>query len=287
MFKIISFKELSVVAFILCILMLTGTALNLASPYVNAVSAYTVCVPIVMYHQISNNANILGDYVITPELLENDFTYLKDNGFTPVSFKQLKNFTEQGIALPQKPILITFDDGERTFLTKVVPLLEKYGFPANVNVIGSLIELYTENGETDDRYAYLNEDDIKALSENPLVELGCHTYNLHSLSNRRGMGQMQGEKDVLYQKVITEDIQLFKSYFKNITGQETNILAYPYGIKSNKLEEIVNDFGFSVTLTCRESVNELSHGSSLLNLGRFNRPYKESTENFFNRILTD
>ncbi len=286
MFKILSFKQLSAVAFILCFLMLTGTALNVAAPYVSAISNDTVSVPIIMYHQISNNSNILGDYVITPELLEMDFDYLKKNGFTPVSFKQLKNFTEQGVALPKNPIVITFDDGERTFLTKVVPLLEKYGFSANVNIIGSLVKLYTESGETDDRYAYLNEDDVKALCENPLVELGCHTYDLHSLSNRRGMGQMQYEKDVLYQKVITEDIQLFNTYFKKITGKETNILAYPYGIKNNKLEEMVSDMGFSVTLTCREGVNELSHGSSLLNLGRFNRPYSETTEDFFNRILT-
>ncbi len=287
MFKIISFKQLSVVAIILCLLMLTGTALNIAAPYVNATSKDTVTVPIVMYHQISDNPNILGDYAIPSSVLEADFLYLKEKGYNPISFKELRNYTEGGVDLPENPIVITFDDGERTFLTKVVPLLEKYKYPANVNVIGSLVKLYTENGETNDSYAYLNEDDIRLLAEHSLVELGCHTYDLHSLSGRRGMGQMEREKDILYQKVITEDIQLFNSYFKDITGKSTYILAYPYGIKSNKLEDMISQMGFQVTLSCREAVNRLTYGSSLLNLGRFNRPYKLSTEDFFNRILTN
>ncbi len=63
------------------------------------------------------------------------------------------------------------------------------------------------------------------------------------------------------------------------------IMAYPYGIKNKTLEEIVKSQGFSVTLSCRESVNKISVGDNLYNLGRFNRPYKYSTNTFFTEIL--
>ena len=48
--------------------------------------------------------------------------------------------------MPQNPIVITFDDGERSFITKVLPLIEKYNYPTNMNLVGALVELYSKNG---------------------------------------------------------------------------------------------------------------------------------------------
>ncbi len=285
MFQIITFKQLGIVAVVLCVLMLSGAVLNIAAPYTSVFASSKISLPIIMYHQISENPNVLGDYAITLSQLEEDFSFLKENGYNPISFNQLRNYVSKGIKLPKKPIVITFDDGERTFITKAVPLLEKYKFPANVNIIGSLTKLYSENGETDDRYAYLNEKDVLELSRNSLVEIGYHTYDLHSLSDRRGMGKLQNEKEVLYEKVINNDIELFNKYFKDITGQSLFIMAYPYGIKNNTLEEIIENSNFTVSLSCREALNEIYEGCSLYNLARFNRPHEESTENFFGRIL--
>ena len=105
-----------------------------------------------MYHQISENKAIWGDYVIPLSVLEEDFRYMKNHNINPISFEQLSLYTEKGERLPQNPIIITFDDGERSFITKVLPLLEEYKYPANMNLVGSLVELYTKNGE---RYSSL------------------------------------------------------------------------------------------------------------------------------------
>ncbi len=241
-------------------------------------------IPIIMYHQISENKSIWGDYVIPLSVLEEDFKYIKNHNINPISFQQLQLYVEKGERLPENPIIITFDDGERSFLTKVLPLLEEYKFPANVNLVGSLVELYTKNGDTDDRYAYLNEADIKILAKNELVSLGCHSYNLHSLSGRRGMGKIYGESEEEYKKLICEDIEKFNDIFESITGSKTKIMAYPYGIKNETLKTIVREKGFKITLTCREEVNRLSVGSRPEELGRFNRPYGKSSESFFHKI---
>lgn len=284
MFKILTFKQLSIIAFFVCLIMLLGAVLNMASPYVSAFSQNEISVPVIMYHQISENKSIWGDYVIPLSVLEEDFKYMKKNDINPVSFDDLCTFVEKGEKLPNNPIIITFDDGERSFLTKVLPLLEEYKFPANVNLVGSLVELYTENGDTDDRYAYLNAEDVKILSKNKLVTLGCHSYNLHSLSNRRGMGKIYGESETDYKNLINDDIEKFNALYKDITGESTDIIAYPYGIKNETLEEIAEEKGFKISLTCREEVNTLKVGGGLENLGRFNRPYGKTSESFFQKI---
>ena len=240
---------------------------------------------IIMYHQISENSSLWGDYVIPEKLLDSDFKYLKDNGYTPIKIKDLIDFTEGKKLLPQKPVIITFDDGQRSFLTKVLPLLEKYNFPANTNIVGSLVDLYTENGETDDRYAYLNWNDIKILSEHPLVEIGHHSYNFHSLGLRRGMGKIYGESNSAYTEIIKTDIKTLNDKLILNVGFVPYIMAYPYGIKNKTLEEIVKSEGFSVTLSCRECINKISVGDELFDLGRFNRPYKYSTNTFFTEII--
>ena len=285
MFRIFSRKHVIITAVILCLGFLFGSLVNVAAPEIAASAKAGVTVPIIMYHQVCTDSSVLGDYAITPRILREDFEYMKANGITPVSFAQLISFVKSGGTLPQNPIVLTFDDGERSFLTKVLPLLKEYNYPANVNIVGSLVELYTQNGDTDDRYAYLNEDDIRLLSQESLVELGYHSYNLHSLSNRRGMGRIYGESDEAYTRLITEDIECFTTLFKSLTNESPFIAAYPYGIRNDTLQGILEASKFTVTLTCRESTNTLTVGGDLLELGRFNRPYRASTKAFFENIF--
>lgn len=284
MFRIFSFKQLAIISFFLCLIMLLGALLNTISPYVEVFSKNQIKVPIIMYHQISENKAIWGDYVIPISVLKEDFRYMKNHNIEPISFEQLRLYVEKGELLPENPVIITFDDGERSFITRVLPLLEEYNYPANMNLVGSLVELYTRNGDTDDRYAYLNESDIKKLCENKLVTLGCHSYNLHSLSVRRGMSKIYGESEEEYKKLIYDDIEKFSTEYTRITGEETKIIAYPYGIKNDTLKAIVREEGFTITLTCREEVNKLYVGAKLEDLGRFNRPYGKSSKSFFEKI---
>lgn len=286
MYKIITFRTLSIISVIICILMIFSSVTNTFLPVLAVFKEKQKEVLIIMYHQISENSSLWGDYVIPEKLLVSDFEYLKNNGFTAVKIKDLIDFTNGTKDLPEKSVVITFDDGQRSFLTKVVPLLEKYNFPANVNIVGSLIDLYTENGETDDRYAYLNWNDLKILSQHPLVEIGHHSYNFHSLGLRRGMGKIYGESNSAYSEIIKTDIETLNNKLLSNIGFVPFIMAYPYGIKNKTLEEIVKSEGFSVTLSCRESVNKISVGDELFDLGRFNRPYKYSTNTFFTEIAT-
>ncbi len=286
MYKILTFKTLVLTSAIICFAMIFSAISNTFLPVISIFKEKQHEVLILMYHQVSENSSLWGDYVIPISLLKEDFEYLKNNNYTPIKIKDILDFTKGTKELPEKSVVITFDDGQRSFLTKVVPLLEEYNYPAVVNIVGALTDLYTENGETNDKYAYLNWNDIKTLAENPLVEIGHHSYNFHSLGYRRGMGKIYGESNSSYSEIIKTDIEKLNEKFLSNIGERPYILAYPYGIRNDTLLEIVKDENFSVTLSCRESINKISVGDELFELGRFNRPYGKSSNTFFENIIT-
>lgn len=281
MFAVFTYKRLAVMVIAVCALLIIGAVLSAFSPVATVMKSGEKRLMVIMYHQISENKKLWGKYVLPESVLEEDFLYMKENGYTPVSIDELLLFADGKWTLPEKPVLITFDDGQRSFLTKVVPLLEKYKYPAVVSVVGSLIDLYTENGDTDDRYAYLNWDDISALSKCEYVELGNHSYNMHSLGERRGMGMIKGESTEDYLNIVEKDIDMLQNDIYEHTGIKMRVLAYPYGIRNDNLLELAKEKGFSVTLTCREITDILASGENLYELGRFNRPYGISSKSFF------
>ncbi len=285
MYKILTYKNIAVFSAVVSLVMIFTAISNTFLPVISVFSEEKQEVVILMYHQVSENSSLWGKSVIPLDVLKEDFEYLKNNGFNVVKIKDVLAFCNGEKDLPEKAVVITFDDGQRSFLTKVVPLLEEYNFPAVINVIGALVDLYSENGETDDRYAYLNWNDIKTLSENPLVEIGHHSYNFHSLGYRRGMGKIYGESNSAYLEIMKADIEMLNKKLLSNIGEVPYILAYPYGIKNDTLSELIKNEGFSVTLSCRESVNKLKKGEAVFELGRFNRAYGKSSHIFFSEII--
>lgn len=79
-----------------------------------------VCLPILMYHDITANPLEAGDYALTADQLEEDLRALKDNGWTPVSVSEVLRYVLEGGPLPDKPVLLVFDDGYRSFLTQAL-----------------------------------------------------------------------------------------------------------------------------------------------------------------------
>ena len=80
--------------------------------------------PVVMYHSILRDESRSGEYVITPQLLDSDIKYLHSNGFTTVSAAQVIDYAENGGLLPEKPVMLTFDDGCYNNLFYAVPILK-------------------------------------------------------------------------------------------------------------------------------------------------------------------
>ncbi|MBR1738650.1 MAG: polysaccharide deacetylase family protein, partial [Firmicutes bacterium] len=75
----------------------------------------TVELPIIMYHNITEKYDMTGKYAVMRTQFENDLKYIKENGYTTITAKELINYAENNGQLPEKPIMITFDDGYESF----------------------------------------------------------------------------------------------------------------------------------------------------------------------------
>ena len=93
--------------------------------------------------------------------------------------------------LPEKPVMITFDDGYYNNLIYVLPLLKKYDMKAVISIVGSFTERAQELNDQNPAYAHMIWADIKALAASGYVEIGSHSYALHSVDKGREGGTAQ------------------------------------------------------------------------------------------------
>ncbi len=246
-----------------------------------------VKLPIVMYHQISKSDKNLGDYVLSYESLESDFSYLKENGYSAITTQDLIDYVHHGKKLPDNPVMLTFDDGFESVNQYVLPLLKKYNLKAVVSVVGSFCDAFTEAPDNNVNYAYMNWDTIATLVKSPYIEIQNHTYDMHKrTAERNGVKIKKDETVDAFRAILSEDLLKLQNKISALTGYTPTAFTYPYGTVSDEGEKIIKDLGFSAAFTCLEKTNIISRGNpeKLFRLNRFNRPEGVSTEAFFDRI---
>ena len=104
----------------------------------------SVKLPVIMYHSLLKDEKLQNDYTVSPTLFENDLKYLAENGYTTVVVKDLTDYVYGKKSLPEKCIMLTFDDGYYNNYYYALPLLEKYNCKAVISPIASVSEKFTE-----------------------------------------------------------------------------------------------------------------------------------------------
>ncbi len=240
--------------------------------------------PIVMYHHISRNPRRLNDYVISVEEFENDLIFLKENGYHTISVRNLISWSRGESEMPEKPCMITLDDGFESTLSYAEPLLEKYGFTAVCAVIGSVCSRFAELDEHYPEVSNMSWQDAAQMAERGNIEIQCHTWKLHALSSRKGCARRYGESATQYDSVLRSDLQKFLDTARQNGVNLTMSIAYPYGEYGEQTNCIARSLGFKAAFNCTEKVNYLNRDpDALFELCRFNRPHGISSENFFTK----
>lgn len=240
--------------------------------------------PVLMYHSVLSGSVRTGEYVISPELLEDDLKYLSEHDYTAVSPRMIADYCQNGTPLPEKPILITFDDGHLNNLTYALPLLEKYDMRAVVSVVGAFTVQAEKENDPNPIYAYLTRDDIAALMDSGRFFIGCHTYNMHSLNGRKGASKNSGESAEEYTALFREDTDKWRELMGEDISSQAIVYAYPYGFSSEEGFPVLSDSGFEMILTCRERVSVLRRDQTekgdIITLDRYNRTGVVQTDKF-------
>lgn len=244
---------------------------------INAVSSssQTVCVPIIMYHQVKDNN--FGKDVISPYEFESDLKYLADNNYSTITMSQLIDYVYYGLELPKNPIILSFDDGYLSVYKYVFPLLKKYNMKIVLSIVGKSTDNFSKVFDDNINYASMTWNQIYEMDKSGLVEIQNHTYDLHKIRNGRyGCYQKQDESADHYETVITDDLTTLQEKIKEITHKIPTTFTYPYGKYNNKTENIIKKLGFKATLSCTYGVNLINQDpESLYGLKRICRSHNE------------
>lgn len=277
-------KMLLIMSLIFMLLMLCFGLLNVIS--VSSVQNGTE-LPIVMYHQLTKSESRAGKYVLTLGQFEKDLKFLKNKGYETVTVYQVIDYVKGNGELPEKPIMLTFDDGCETLYHYALPLLEEYGFTAVGFAVGALADSYSALDDHNLNYSCLDWDEIKEMCDGGIVDIQSHSYDLHkNTADRSGAKKKNGETLEQYSEFLSSDATKMKERMLKLAGKEPIAFAYPFGSYSEESADILKKCGIEMVLTCEERVNIIKKAGPecLFRLGRYNRPHGISSESFFEKM---
>ncbi len=270
--------------FLLFLLGVTGVSAAARS----AVAAKGISLPIVMYHGMLEEKNRQGVYVVSPELFESDLSYLKEHGYTAVVVQDLIDYVDSGKPLPEKPVMLTFDDGYYNNYLYAYPLAKKYGMKIVISPIGIYTDRDSLTEEDHALYSHITWDQIREMMDSGYVEFQNHSYNLHGTaqSGRLGAQKRKSESVGTYRALLEGDLSRMQREMTEQTGYTPTAFVYPYGIVSRESVPVVKSMGFQATMNCENRRNRITDDPDcLFGMGRFLRTTGVSSEKFFSRCL--
>lgn len=167
-------------------------------------------VPVLCYHQIrewtSSDSKTAKDVITPLATFRDQIKILADSGYTSILPDQLYNYLLYGDKLPEKPVMITFDDNDGTQYTAANPIMKEFGFKG----------VYFIMTVTIGRPRYMSKAQLKELSDEGNV-IASHTWDHHNVQKYQG------------EDWITQ-IEKPSKVLEEITGKKVEYFAYPFGL---------------------------------------------------------
>ncbi len=215
----------------------------------------TVEIPILLYHIVDDLLSEKEkDNCVTKESFEKQVKYLARKGYKAISLKELCDAFTGSTQLPEKPIIISFDDGYKDNYINAFPVLKDYGFTATIFIVTGLI------GSTN------IWDKDRGFPQRPLL-------SWHEIEHMKGYGisfeahthSHQHLTKVNEDRLILELVEN-KEIIENRLGGNCDFFAYPYGEFNNGVRKKVDELGFRAACSVRVGLNRT--GDDLLALKR-------------------
>lgn len=243
-------------------------------------AAQTADVAILMYHAFTENEAETTSVCTLASEFERQLSALRDAGYTSVGYADLIEFVNGKGKLPEKPLLISIDDGYQNNLDLAAPLLEKYGFCANIAVIGVSIGHTTYKDTDIPIMPHFSLEDARPWIKRGILTVTTHSYDMHQIAAvdgndcRRGVLQMPGEAEPDYIAALTQDYTHAQEQLAGLPGKVLPVFTYPFGACSELSERVLQEQGVQVTVTIADGANRLVKGEpeTLRLLRRINVP---------------
>ena len=251
------------------------------SIFAKAQNAKTVELPIIMYHKVTKDSAQWGKFAIAPWELEKDLLFLKEKAYNPIFLEELIDFVKKGTALPEKPILLTFDDGFFSDFHYVYPLSLSMEMPVILSIIGIETDTHSKDVREDIILPHLTWAQVKEMVNAGYVDIQNHSYHLHKREKgAQGAQRRPGEEEKAYQLRLGEDLLQLQDALERETGKKPTCFTYPFGAKSESSDSILQALGFEASFMTENRLAKVEQGrpETLFSLPRLIRPHGKSLE---------
>lgn len=231
----------------------------------------------VCYHDVADKDPDQTYLAVSTAKLVQQLNWMRENGYHPVSVDQLVTAKNGGPPLPDKAVLLTFDDGYISFYTHVFPLLKAFQFPAVLALVGSWLDVPTGQpvhyGESlASRDMFVTWDQVREMHKSGLVEIASHTYNLHHGITANPQGNIEPavvtrlynpakgtyEDDQTYHARLKLDLETNSTVIARETGRRPRVMVWPYGAYNGMAVEVAREAGMDITATLDEGMGDTS-----------------------------
>lgn len=190
-------------------------------------------VPVLMYHSISDRASPrFRRWTVSPSSFAAQMEYLAEHGFSTLHAREYAECLRGDAPLPEKPVLVTFDDGYADFADVAVPIMKTYGATSTLFVtsayIGTTSRWLVREGEAE--RPMLTWAQLEAMDDT--IELGAHGYSHRAM-------------DTLPLSEALDDIGRGKDLLEASTGRSVTSLAFPHGYSTPRLRRRLAELGFT------------------------------------------
>lgn len=212
-------------------------------------------VTVLMYHHFDENEEKTNSVTMTQGRFKEQLTALKEAGYTSIQERTLYDYYYNDGELPEKPVLITIDDGYTNNYELAYPVLKELGFFATIYVVTDV------RGTTPGYTPHFSWEAGREMFESGVIDIQSHTANGHIYVD--GMHEegpflttkLKDESAEQYKNRIREDLRRSKELIETEIGNEVYSLAYPYGAVNADVVEVANELGFELAYTVRRALN--------------------------------
>jgi peptidoglycan/xylan/chitin deacetylase (PgdA/CDA1 family) len=201
-------------------------------------------VPILMYHMVCENSRPEDlRFTCSPAMFKRQMAHLRRAGYRAIPLSQLSETLRGGMELPEKSVVITFDDGFRDNYLNAFPVLLKYSLPATLFVVSGFVSR-TNQWMTRDGFPERNLatwDELREMAANG-IEIGSHTVNHIAL-------------DTADPETSSREVRISRENIIERIGKPVRFFAYPYGRMNEAVRTAVSMAGYEAACSTRSGFN--------------------------------
>ncbi len=196
-------------------------------------------VPVMMYHDvIAIRDKDAQWYDCAVAEFREQMDLFTTEGVTPISVADLYKHLTEGTKIPDKAVVLTFDDNYQGFYDLAWPILKEKGFPAMMFVHTGFV------GNKEGLHPKMDYDTLRTLLKDPLFSVGCHT-----ISHPDDMSTLSTEEQT---KELTES----KATLEKELNIKVDFLAYPNGKNDAETQRLTKEAGYKMAFTIKNGTAE-------------------------------